>query len=147
MKVLGADCGIHGACAVIEINDGTVPQLIDVIDIPTVGIGAKERVDVLALRSWIETHRPQHALIERGQAMPKQGASSGYKYGRAVGSIEATIACCGIPHTVIEPTAWKKFHGLAAARRKPAVNAHFSCFRAATRCSRASGITIAPRRR
>jgi crossover junction endodeoxyribonuclease RuvC len=44
--------------------------------------------------------------------MPKQGASSGFKYGRAVGAIEAAITCCGIPLTIIEPTAWKKFHAL-----------------------------------
>jgi hypothetical protein len=70
---------------------------------PTVGIeiergtGAKERVDAIALRAWIVTHKPQHAYIERAQAMPKQGASSGFKYGRAVGAIEATLACCEIP--------------------------------------------------
>jgi len=44
--------------------------------------------------------------------MPKQGGSSGFKYGRAVGAIEAVIALCGVPLTIIEPTAWKKFHGL-----------------------------------
>jgi hypothetical protein len=45
----------------------------------------------------IVTYKPQHAYIERAQAMPKQGASSGFKYGRAVGAIEATLACCEIP--------------------------------------------------
>jgi crossover junction endodeoxyribonuclease RuvC len=88
------------------------PQLIDTIDIPTVGAGAKERVDVLAVRDWLLRHAPQHAAIERGQAMPKQGASSGFKYGRAIGAIEAAITLCEIPLTIIEPTAWKKFHGL-----------------------------------
>ena len=44
--------------------------------------------------------------------MPKQGASSGFKYGRAVGAIEAVLACCEIPMTVIEPSAWKKSHRL-----------------------------------
>jgi crossover junction endodeoxyribonuclease RuvC len=44
--------------------------------------------------------------------MPKQGASSGFKYGRAVGAIEAAIICCEIPLTIIEPTLWKKFHQL-----------------------------------
>ena len=29
--------------------------------------------------------------------MPKQGASSGFKYGRAVGAIEAAIMLCSIP--------------------------------------------------
>jgi hypothetical protein len=59
---------------------------------------------------WLLAHQPDHAVIERAQAMPKQGASSGFKYGRAVGAIEAAIALCGVPLTIIEPTTWKKFH-------------------------------------
>src|SRR5215510_4269855 len=109
MKILGIDPGIRGGLAIIEIIDGTAPQLITVSDIPVTGVGAKERVDVLAIRTWILAHHPQHALIERAQAMPKQGASSGFKYGRAVGAIEATIALCSIPVEIVEPTAWKRF--------------------------------------
>jgi len=112
MKILGIDPGVRGGLAIVEINDGVAPRLVDAIDIPVTGVGAKEHVDVLAIRTWIVAHQPQHSLIERAQAMPKQGASSGFKYGRAAGAIEAVLACCEIPMTVIEPTAWKKFHGL-----------------------------------
>jgi crossover junction endodeoxyribonuclease RuvC len=112
MKILGIDPGVRGGLAIVEINNGAAPQLVDAIDIPVTGVGAKERVDVLAIRAWVLSHRPQHALIERAQAMPKQGASSGFKYGRAVGAIEAVLACCEIPVTIIEPSAWKKFHQL-----------------------------------
>jgi Holliday junction resolvasome RuvABC endonuclease subunit len=115
MRILGIDGGIHGGCAVVDIVDGVAPQLLDAIDIPVTGVGAKQRVDVLAIRDWIKAHQPQHAVIERAQAMPRQGASSGFKYGRAVGAIEATIALCNIPLTIVEPTAWKKYHGLHKA--------------------------------
>ena len=109
MKILGIDPGVRGGLAIVTIDDGAAPQLVDAIDIPVTGVGAKERVDVLAIRTWIAAHQPQHALIERAQAMPKQGASSGFKYGRAVGAIEATIALCSIPMEIIEPSAWKRF--------------------------------------
>jgi crossover junction endodeoxyribonuclease RuvC len=115
MKILGIDPGIHGGLAIVDIVDGAAPELIGAIDIPTVGVKAKERVDVHALRAWIEAHRPDHAMVERAQAMPRQGASSGFKYGRATGAIEAVIACCEVPLTIVEPTAWKKFHGLHKA--------------------------------
>jgi crossover junction endodeoxyribonuclease RuvC len=111
--ILGVDPGICGGLSILFIDaNGAAPQLIDAIDIPVTGVGAKERVDLLAIRDWIATHRPQHAFIERAQAMPKQGASSGFKYGRAVGAIEAAIACCAVPLTIIEPAIWKKFHQL-----------------------------------
>jgi crossover junction endodeoxyribonuclease RuvC len=110
--LLGVDPGIHGGLAIVAINESAAPQLVAAIDIPTVGVGAKERVDAIALRAWLATHQPQHALIERAQAMPKQGASSGFKYGRAVGAIEGVIACCEIPLTIVEPAQWKRFHAL-----------------------------------
>jgi crossover junction endodeoxyribonuclease RuvC len=112
MKILGVDPGIHGGLAIVVIDDGAAPQLIDAIDIPVTGVGAKERADVLAVRKWIVMHAPQHAYIERAQAMPKQGSSSGFKYGRAVGALEAVLACCEIPMTIIEPSVWKKAHRL-----------------------------------
>jgi Holliday junction resolvasome RuvABC endonuclease subunit len=112
MKILGIDPGVRGGLAFVLINDGAAPQLVDALDIPVTGVGAKERVDVLAVRRWIQFHQPQHAFIERAQAMPKQGASSGFKYGRATGAIEAVIACCEIPLTIVEPSVWKKFHHL-----------------------------------
>jgi crossover junction endodeoxyribonuclease RuvC len=55
-------------------------------------------------------------VIERAQAMPKQGASSGFKYGRATGAL--VLACCKIPMTIIEPTAWKKFHQLRGSDKE-----------------------------
>jgi crossover junction endodeoxyribonuclease RuvC len=116
VKILGADPGIHGGLAIVAIGNGIAPQLVDAIDIPITGVGAKERVDVLALRAWLATHQPQHALIERAQAMP--GASSGFKYGRAVGAIEGVVACCEIPLSIVEPTMWKKFHRLCGGDKE-----------------------------
>jgi len=108
MRVLGVDPGVSGGLAVVEIIDGAAPVLVECSDIPVVGTGAKERVDVAAIRNFIDRHKPIRALIERAQAMPKQGVSSGFKYGRAIGAIEATVALCSIPVEIIEPSAWKR---------------------------------------
>ena len=131
MKVLGVDPGIHGGLAIVSINDGAAPLLLEAIDIPVAGVGAKERVDVLAIRSWVEIHQPQHAYIERAQAMPKQGASSGFKYGRAAGALEAVITCCGIPLTIVEPAQWKKFHHLRGGDKEGARQRALQLFPAA----------------
>ena len=125
-KVLGVDPGIRGGLAIVSINDGAAPQLVDAIDIPVTGVGAKERVDVLAIRTWIMAHAPQHAFIERAQAMPKQGASSGFKYGRATGAL-----CCEVPITIIEPSVWKKFHQLRGGDKEAARQRALQLFPAA----------------
>jgi crossover junction endodeoxyribonuclease RuvC len=109
MRILGIDPGVAGGLAIVEIIDGAAPMLVECIDIPVVGTGAKERVDVAAIRNFIEKHKPLCALIERAGAHPRQGVSSTFKYGRAVGAIEAAIVLCSIPMEIIEPTAWKRF--------------------------------------
>jgi crossover junction endodeoxyribonuclease RuvC len=111
MKILGIDPGVHGGMAVVVFADGA-PHLLAAVDIPVIGTGAKERVDVAAVCAFIKTHRPIHAIVERAQSMPRQGSSSGFKYGRAVGALEAVIVCCQVPLTVIEARAWKRHHQL-----------------------------------
>jgi hypothetical protein len=48
------------------------------------------------------------ACIERAQAYPGQGASSGFSYGRTVVAIEATVALCQIPMILVEASGWKR---------------------------------------
>jgi len=117
---LGVDPGVNGGLAVVAIANGAAPVLVECIDIPVVGTGAKERVDVAAIRNFIDRHRPVRALIERAQAMPRQGSSSGFKYGRAVGAIEATVALCSIPMEIVEPSAWKRFWHLPGKDKEAA---------------------------
>jgi crossover junction endodeoxyribonuclease RuvC len=100
--------GIRGGLAIVHAVDD-IALLRDAIDIPTVGFGAGERVDVAVVWDWVRHHKPIMALIERAQAMPRQGASSGFKYGRAVGSLEAAIVSCTVPIEIVEPGAWKRF--------------------------------------
>ena len=122
MKILGVDPGIRGGLAIVLVNSSNGAQL---------GIAAKGRVDVTALRQWVLSHQPDHCLIERTQAMPKQGASSGFKYGCAVSAIEAAIVSCEVPLTIIEPTAWKKFHVLRGGNKESSRQRALQLFRAA----------------
>lgn len=112
MIVLGLDPGLSGGLAIVAAPLGQRQALLAVGDVPTTGDKAKRRVDVPAVLEWIRRHPPDHAVIERSQAMPEQGASSGFIYGRAVGALEACAQGLMIPLTIIESTAWKKFHGL-----------------------------------
>jgi crossover junction endodeoxyribonuclease RuvC len=110
VKVLGIDPGIHGGAAIVKMTNG-VASLVSAIDIPVAGVGAKERVDAIGLQEWILSHGPTLAFIEHAQAMPKQGASSGFKYGRAVGALETVITLCAIPIEIVSPGVWKRsFH-------------------------------------
>ena len=131
-RALGLDPGaVNGGAAIVEIVDGAAPQLIDAIDLPTIGTKAKERINVLVLRNWIQQHKPDHAYIERGQAHPRQGASSGFKYGRGCGAIEATVQLLEIPMTIVEPSVWKRFHRLRGGDKEGARQRALQLFPAA----------------
>jgi hypothetical protein len=106
--VLGIDPGINGGIAIIERGAlrGT-PRILDARNIPTTGADAKRRVDAVTFRDWILKYKPEEAFVERAQAMPDQGSSSGFLYGRAVGYLEAIAQCCGCRLTIIETRAWK----------------------------------------
>jgi crossover junction endodeoxyribonuclease RuvC len=119
MKVLGIDPGLSGACALLEIvNSDTT--LVDVIDMPITGSGAKQSVDVIQLQEWLLRHASRCAFLERAQAMPKQGASSGFKYGRVVGALEAVLTVSAIAITMIEPSKWKRHFHLQGADKEGA---------------------------
>ena len=120
MKILGIDPGIHGALALVEIVDGAAPQLVNVLDVPVIGAGAKERVNTMLVRDWLAQRNPDHALIERAGSMPKQGVASTFKYARAVGSLETVVACSDIPYSIIEPAVWKRFHHLTGKDKETA---------------------------
>lgn len=110
MIVLGIDPGLTGGLALVET--GERPRVLLAGDIPVKGEKAKRRVHTAGVLRFIQKFHPHHAFIERAQAMPDQGASSGFIYGRAVGALEACVEGMQIPLTVIESTAWKKANGL-----------------------------------
>jgi crossover junction endodeoxyribonuclease RuvC len=118
--VLGCDPGLSGGLAIVELIDGAAPVLVEAIDIPTTGSGAKERVDPIAIRNLIDKHKPVLALIERAGAMPRQGVASGFKYGRAVGAIESTVVLCGLPMEIVEPSIWKRLYKLPGKNKEAA---------------------------
>ena len=119
MKVLGIDPGIHGGLAVLEIVGRDI-ALIDVIDVPITGSGAKQSVDPILLQEWLQRYGPRHAFLERGQVRPLQGSSSGFKYGRCIGALEATLLLCAVPLVVVEPSRWKRHFHLQGADKEGA---------------------------
>lgn len=112
IRVLGIDPGLNGGAAVLEVEPGCALRIVSAIDVPTHGEKAKKRVDVSAFYRWVNEMAPNHAFIERAQAMPDQGASSGFAYGRAVGALEACVSCAGVPLQIVEASVWKRLAGL-----------------------------------
>jgi crossover junction endodeoxyribonuclease RuvC len=115
MKIVAIDPGMTGSAAILEQIDGTV-MLVSVIDLPTVGEGSKRRLDSVVFAGWLRHHAPSHAFIENAQPMSRQGISSTFRYARAAGAVEGTVAALRIPLTMVAPVTWKKFFKLTSSK-------------------------------
>jgi len=107
--ILGIDPGVTGGIAALY-PDGR----IEAYDIPVVN----GSVDVDALVRRVREHAPRLAIVERAQAMPKQGVVSVFKYGTAFGALCAVTAICEIPTHLVSPRKWKTHFGLDSDKEK-----------------------------
>lgn len=115
MRVLGIDPGIVGGWAVLD-EDGT---LIAAGDLPVAGTGAQRMVSGPLLAIELTRYRDNaRAVVEQVSAMPKQGVSSSFKFGRAVGVAEGVCDGLGIPVSWVTPAKWKKALGLGADKEQ-----------------------------
>lgn len=114
MRVLGIDPGMNGGvCIFAPSFSNSSGMRWQIADLPTIGDKSQRRINAVLLRDWIVRGIPDHAFIEAVAAMPKQGVSSGFRFGRAAGAIDAVVACCGIPITYVSARRWKNYHGLS----------------------------------
>ena len=107
MKIAAIDPGLSGAACILERTSGAV-VLLSLIDLPVMGEGAKRRLDAVTFACWLSTHAPIHVFIEAGRAMPRQGVTSMFRYGRVCGAVEGVVAACQMPLSLIEPASWKR---------------------------------------
>lgn len=98
---MGIDPGLSGAICTIDDKMSLKSYLMPVINGflhgPSVcAILGSERNDVL------------HCYLERGQAMPGQGVSSMFKYGKICGFLEGSLESLQIPFSLVTPQKWQK---------------------------------------
>ena len=114
--ILAIDPGASGALAFFNPEAGT----LDIIDTPTVQIkrGAKLKTEISAqmLAGIIRARSPSEAVVEKVGAMPGQGVSSMFQFGRGVGMIEGVLAALEVPVTYVAPQKWQRDVGARAGK-------------------------------
>jgi len=107
MIVLSIDPGLSGAMAVFEGG-----ALIEIIDMPTHTLlrngKDKRQISASALAGIFNQHKPAHVIVEKVSAMPGQGVTSMFSFGRSLGIIEGILAAYNMPATYVTPSVWTK---------------------------------------
>ena len=118
--VIGIDPGISGAIAIFENG-----QLDTILDMPTLKIASgktmKSHISAIGLVRILDTWTlvsdgQAHIVIEKVGAMPGQGVTSMFNFGRSAGIIEGVVAALQRPYTYVTPAAWTKAVGRAAGK-------------------------------
>lgn len=144
--IVGCDPGKSGALAALT-DDG---QLIAVADMPVVGqiISARLLDDIV--HNWIDPlFGGGTAVIEDVHAMPKQGVSSVFSFGRSLGVAEGVLAGNGLAMVYVSPAKWKRALGLSSDKgvsRRRAIEqwpAHADSFKRVKDDGRAEAALIA----
>tara|TARA_R110000796_G_scaffold18021_3_gene54903 strand:- start:449 stop:913 length:465 start_codon:yes stop_codon:yes gene_type:complete len=116
MITIGIDCGQTGGVAIVE--DG---KFISGKRMPIIQRGKWKHVDIRALMQWITPEttasRGVTFVIESVHAMPAQGVSSSFAFGRAAGGVEAWAMAYGLPVEWVSPAKWKKAMGLSSDKQ------------------------------
>jgi hypothetical protein len=105
--ILGIDPGISGALAFYFPDH---PERVAVEDMPIVG----GDVDGVTLAKRIASMSPYVAFLERVNAMPGQGVSSTFKFGKSYGVAIGVISAAAIPLHLVSPARWKGHLHLSA---------------------------------
>ena len=115
MLIIGIDPGISGA--ICFFKDG---KIIDVIDMPTMASGNKNKKQInssqifneISLR--IENYKSENinVVVEQVSAMPGQGVTSMFNFGQAFGILKGICSAMHLPVYYVRPAKWKKYFNL-----------------------------------
>src|SRR5215472_11819655 len=102
MIIAGIDPGLSGALAFL---DAASSMVLDIVDMPTLALsrgGKKKReLDAHALARLLVAQPIGHAFVEHVGAMPGQGVSSVFAFGKSFGALIGVLAAVGVPMTFV----------------------------------------------
>lgn len=103
-QYIGIDPGLKGGIAVITDES----KYIHPMPVNENGILVKDLRDIIL---YTEKVNDKFIIIEKVHAMPKQGVTSMFTFGKGYGAIIAVVEMLGYPYQLVTPQAWELFTG------------------------------------
>ena len=115
MLVIGIDPGISGS--ICFFREG---QIIDVVEMPTMAEGKKNKKQVNGSQIFNEISerikkfekKDIKVVIEQVSAMPGQGVTSMFNFGQSFGILKGICSAMQLPMYFVRPAKWKKYFNL-----------------------------------
>ena len=114
---MGIDPGSSGGIAIVEANNNTLPKIISAIKMPIISLYGKKIIDTKKIYEKLKEYSIDIAIIEKVHAMPRQGVTSSFQFGRSFGTMEAISYICAKRVDYVAPAVWKKTLGLGSTKK------------------------------
>ena len=147
LRILGIDPGINCGIALLTGERGNQLEYLD--HAPLLKEGKQRSINGPRLAEIFADLDPDIAVIEKVHAMPGQGVTSMFRFGRAVGTLEGLLSCLKVRLSYVSPQQWKRHFNLKAdkeAARAAAVRmfpSHASALARRKDVDRAEAVLIA----
>lgn len=98
MNILGIDPGLSGGICLLNQRDRSVYNLSTMPD------------SIYSFWQFLESEKADihHCYLEKAQAMPKQGVSSMFNYGKHFGELIGVLTALAVPFTLVTPHTWQR---------------------------------------
>jgi len=121
MTIVGIDPGQTGSVCV-NINGNCVYYRMPITTISQKNRKEQKELDYYNFYHILEHHEPQVIVIEEVHAMPKQGVTSMFNFGKIYGTILGVINSYSLKFDCkvikVLPTVWKSHYGLLKAEKE-----------------------------
>jgi len=111
--ILGIDPGKSGGVSMVT-DDG---ELVDGIRMPILKHGKRDVVDTSKMSEWTSGFSLDCIVIEQVGAMPAQGVTSMFNFGRHTGAVEGWAVDYQCPVHWVTPRKWKSHFNLSKDKR------------------------------
>ena len=117
MIIMGLDPGSSGGISILETKKNKLPKIIFFMKMPTVSMYGKKIIDTIKLKHTIAKFQIDVSIIEKVHAMPRQGVTSSFQFGRSFGALEALAYLLSKRVDYVAPAVWKKYLGIGSSKQ------------------------------
>ena len=117
MIIMGLDPGSNGGISIVETKKNKLPQIVFFLKMPIISMYGKKIIDTKKLFASIKVFEIDVAIIEKVHAMPRQGVTSSFQFGRSFGAIEALAYLTAKRVDYVAPVVWKKYLGIGSSKQ------------------------------
>ena len=115
---MGLDPGSSGGISILETKNNKLPEIVFFLKMPIVSIYGKKIIDINKLYESVSIYEIDISIIEKVHAMPRQGVTSSFQFGRNFGGIETLSYLFSKRVDYVAPAIWKKSLGLGPSKKE-----------------------------